>query len=90
VTLRARVRTDLTGRGVSLVIRGDDTPRPADSAEAFATTQGRLTISGASGWVEQVVRLDRLPTEMQSVTVYLVFLPGTTGTVTFDAVELTR
>jgi hypothetical protein len=90
VTLRARVRTDLTGQGVSLVIRGDDTPRPAGAAEAFATTQGRTTISGSSGWVERSVTLDRLPAGMQSVTIYLVFLRGTTGTVAFDAVELTR
>jgi hypothetical protein len=90
VTLHARVRTDVTGQGVSLVIRGDDTLRPADRAEAFASTQGSTMISGSSGWVERSVTLDRLPPGMESVTVYLVFLPGTTGTVYFDAVELTR
>lgn len=78
------------GQGVSLVIRGDDSPRPAGFAEVFATTQGTTTISGSSGWEEWAVTLDRLPTGIQSVTVYLVFLPGTTGTVRFDAVELTR
>jgi hypothetical protein len=36
------------------------------------------------------VTLDRLPTGMQSVTVYLLFLPRTTGTVDFDGVELKR
>jgi hypothetical protein len=89
--LRARVRTELSGQGVSIAIRADDKPRPtgSDYAEAFATTEGTVPISGSAGWTEHSVRLDALPSGMKSVTVYLVYLPGTTGSVSFDAIELT-
>jgi hypothetical protein len=89
--LRARVRTELSGQGVSIAIRADDKPRPLESdfAEAFATTQGAVPISGSAGWTEHSVRLDRLPNGMKSVTVYLAFLPGTTGSASFDLIELT-
>jgi len=91
VELRARIRTELSGQGVSIAIRADDKPRPTESdfAEAFATTQGAAPISGSAGWTEHSVRLDHLPDGMESVTVYLVFLPGTTGSVSFDGIELT-
>lgn len=91
VELRARVWTELRGQGVSIAIRADDKPRPtgSDFAEAFATTQGPVPISGSAGWTEHSVRLDHLPNGMKSVTVYLVFLPGTTGSASFDGIELT-
>ena len=89
VTLRVRVRPELVGPGVSLVVRGDSTRRPSGFADAFATSQGVTTISGSSGWAERTVTLSRLPTGMQSLTVYLVYLPGTSGTVHLDAVTLT-
>ncbi|MCH7992266.1 MAG: hypothetical protein IIC35_07600 [Gemmatimonadetes bacterium] len=88
VTLTARVRGNLSGQGASIVIRGDDTAQPSENANAFVTTQGTVSITGSFDWTEYAVTLDFLPTDMKSITVYLLFLPGTTGTVDFDGVEL--
>jgi hypothetical protein len=87
-TLRARVKTDLVGQGVSLVIRGDDTLVPSGSAEAFISTQNRIAITGVQDWTEYSITMNWVPWGMKSITVYLVFLPETTGTVFFDAVSL--
>jgi hypothetical protein len=90
VTLRAWLRTELVGQGVSIAVRGDDTQRPAGSAESFATSQYVKDITGSNGWTEWTVTLSNLPAGMQSLTIYLILLPNTTGTVDFDAVTLTR
>jgi len=89
-TLKVRIKTDLSGEGVSIVIRGDDTYQPTGYAEAFATTQGDVSITGAQDWTEYSVTLGSVPARTKSLTVYLVFLPETTGTVAFDAASLTR
>ena len=88
-TLRVQIKSDLVGQGVSVVIRGDDSLRPLGNAEAFATTQGRIPITGSQDWTEYSVTMSEVPFAMESLTVYLVFLPGTTGTVSFDGVTLT-
>ena len=72
------------------MIRGDDTYQPSGSAEAFATTQGEIPITGVQDWTEYSVTLGSVPSQAKSLTVYLVFLPQTTGTVAFDAASLTR
>lgn len=88
VTLRARIRTELAGDGVALVIRGDDTETPSGESDAFVTTNGTLSITGSSAWQEWSVTLDELPTGIVSITVFLIFLPQTTGVADFDQVEL--
>jgi len=90
VTLTARVRGDLSGQGASIVTRGDDTAQPSEHANAFVTSQGTVSIAGSFDWTEHTVTLDSLPTDMKSITVYLVFLPGTIGTVEFDGAELVK
>lgn len=88
--LRARIRTELSGEGVAMVIRGDNTTGSQGFADAFATTQGAVPISGSAGWAEHSLRLSNpLPSGLESITVYLVYLPNTTGSVSFDAIELT-
>jgi hypothetical protein len=89
-TLKVRVKTDLVGQGLSIVIRGDDTPQPTGSSEVFATTQGQTPITGTQDWTEYTVTLDEVPFSIQGLTIYLVFLPETTGTVSFDAAVLTQ
>ncbi len=68
VELRARIRTELSGQGMSIAIRADDKPRPtgSDYAEAFATTEGTVPMSGSAGWIEHSVRLDSMPSGMQT------------------------
>lgn len=88
--LRARIKTELSGEGVAMVIRGDNTPGSQGFADAFATTQNAAPITGSAGWTEHSLRLSNpLPSGLESITVYLVYLPDTTGSVSFDAVELT-
>jgi len=89
-TLKVRIKTNLSGQGVSIVIRADDTYQPSGSAEAFATTEGKIPITGVQDWTEYSVTLGSVPSQAKSLTVYLVFLPETTGTVAFDAASLTR
>jgi hypothetical protein len=90
VTLTARVRSELVGDGASIAIRGDDTSVASGDAESFATSQFATPITGSSGWVDRTVRLERLPANTKTLTVYLIFLPRTTGSVYFDAVTLKR
>ena len=88
--LRARIRTELSGEGMAMVIRGDNTAGSQGFADAFATTQGAAPITGSAGWTEHTLRLSNpLPSGLESITVYLVYLSNTTGSVSFDAVELT-
>lgn len=87
--LRARIKTELSGEGVAMGIRGDNTPGPQGYADGFATTENAAPISGSAGWTEHSLRLSNpLPNGLESITVYLVYLPDTTGSVSFDAIEL--
>jgi len=88
VTLNVWIKSELIGNGVSIVIRGDDTDFPDGTAEQFVTTQGSLDISGSFDWSEYSVKLENVDTDINSLTVYLVYLGGTAGTVYFDDVQL--
>ena len=88
--LRVKIKLDeVIGEGVSIVIRGDESSSPEGDAETFVTTQGTIDISGTHDWKEyQLSQLENMPASIKSVTVYLLLLPNTTGTVWFDEVEL--
>jgi hypothetical protein len=89
ITLAASVRLEgVTGNGIAIAIRGDDTVMPSGSAEVFATTQGEIQINGSQEWTEYSVTLPHVPVEIKSITVYLIHLHGTQGTVYFDDVSL--
>jgi hypothetical protein len=90
VTLRVKVKGNMTGTGISLVIRGDDTSSPSGAAEQFMTTQGTSPISGTFDWTDYNIMLDKVDASTQSLTVYLVYLPDTTGEVYFDDIILTH
>lgn len=53
------------------------------------STQGEVPITGLKDWTEYRVTLNEVPSRIESLTVYLLFLPNTTGTVYFDEVSLT-
>ncbi|PHN07005.1 hypothetical protein [Flavilitoribacter nigricans] len=88
LTLRAMIKGQLEGNGVGIVIRGDDTPDISGTAEQFATTQGVSPISGTFDWTEYSLSLGPIEATTKSLTVYLVYHPGTTGDVYFDDVSL--
>jgi len=89
VTLRVRIKGALEGQGVSIAIRGDDTPNVAGNGEQFATTEGSSPISGTFDWTEYTISLNSVASTTRSLTVYLVYLPETTGDVFFDDISLT-
>lgn len=88
LTLRVRIKGQLEGDGVSIAIRGDDTSNISGVGEQFATTQGPSPISGTFNWTEYGLNLDTIEPNIKSLTVYLIYLPNTTGTVYFDDVSL--
>ena len=79
---------NLDGQGVYIAIRGDDTAPPSGSAEAFATTQGNEQISGTFDWKKFDVTLDKVPSDIKSLTFYLIYGTKTSGSVFFDDVSL--
>ncbi len=75
------------GDGVMLVFRGDDTDVPNGSAEAFATTQGKIELKGSTNWRTLEVKLDPVPENIKSLTVYML-IASKNGTVFFDDLSL--
>ena len=75
---------NLGGQGLSIAIRADDTASPMGYSEQFITTQGTTGITGTFDWTTYTVRLPAIQNNIKSVTIYLLFLPRTTGTAYFD------
>ncbi len=90
VTLNLKVKGNMTGTGISIVIRGDNTVQPEGAGEQFVTTQGTSPISGTFDWTDYSIKLGNVEASTQSLTVYLVYLPDTTGEVYFDDISLTH
>jgi hypothetical protein len=89
LTLTASIKVDLAGPGAAIAIRGDDTDPPSGNAEAFATTQGCIALTGEDDWSEYSVTMSEVPDDILSITVYLILGANTTGTVYFDDITLT-
>src|SRR6185436_3602573 len=90
ITLKAKIKGNLTGIGASIAIRGD-IESPADGgAEQFATTQDQTPITGSSDWQDYSVTLVNINSNIKTITVYLLLLPNTTGEVYFDDLSLTE
>lgn len=45
-------------------------------------------ITGSKDWTTYDVTLGDVPQHIRSITVYLIYLPGTTGSAYFDDVEM--
>lgn len=88
--LRVNIRAEnVVGEGASIVIRGDNTLVPQGPAELFITTQDDLYIGGTHNWKEYRVALeDPITSDIQSITVYVILLPNTSGTIFFDDIIL--
>jgi len=79
---------NILGDGIAIAIRGDDTESPRNIAEIFSTTQGDQQISGTFDWKSFSVNTDKIPENIKSITIYLIYLPNTSGTIYFDDVSL--
>lgn len=91
ITLNVNIKAqNLTGQGVYIAIRGDDTPVPLGSAEQFTTTQGNEQITGSFDWKKFSVTLNNVQSSMKSFTFYLIYGTNTSGTAFFDDVSLTK
>lgn len=88
LTLKAKIKCNLTGDGVAIVIRGDDTVLPSGVAELFESTQNRFSISGTNDWHDWAIMSSALSNTIKSITVYLLYLPATKGEVYFDDIDL--
>ena len=90
VVLSIKVKCkNVSGRGISIAIRGDDANSLNSNAEQFSTTQGKINITGDFDWTTYHVRLDGIQSDIKSLTVYFVFLSNTVGTAYFDDASLT-
>lgn len=88
VTLSVKIKgVNLTGPGVSIVIRADGDVTPQLQ---FVSTQNTTTISGTFDWTTYTLKLPKLTSGVTYLIVYLVYLPNTTGTVYFDNASLTH
>jgi len=83
-----KIKSNLTGDGVSVAIRGDNTTQPTGTGEQFVTTQGTSTISDTFDWTDYSIKLSNVDASTKSLTVYLNYLPNTTGEVYFDDISL--
>jgi hypothetical protein len=90
VLLSVKVKCkNVSGTGISIAIRGDNAETSNSIAEQFSTSQGITNISGEFDWTTYQVRLNKIQSDIKSLTVYFVFLPNTIGTVYFDDASLT-
>ncbi|GAB3499800.1 hypothetical protein GCM10027341_23850 [Spirosoma knui] len=85
LTLKANVRLDqVQGKGVSLVLRGD---RKGQAAVLIASTEGQIPMKGTADFAEYSVTLP-YTTGVESLIIYLLMMPNTTGAITFTDVSL--
>jgi len=84
-TLKAFVKTEeIKGQGVCLTLRADDTTTASGKAEMYVTTQGKRVIKGSRDWTEYTINFATpLAYEINSITIYLIYLPNTKGSVSF-------
>jgi hypothetical protein len=79
---------NVVGQGIACAVRGDNTRNPSGMAEAFYTTQYKIPIIGTEDWKDYNLIVTDIPETIKCLTVYLLFLPQTTGTVYFDDITL--
>ncbi len=91
VTLKVKIKGNLTGDGVSIVIRGDDYDSWHNNGDLkqFETTEGDTKISGTFDWTEYSLTMTDVTEDVTIMTVYLVYLENTVGEVYFDDASLT-
>ena len=85
LNLTVRIKTvDITGEGIAIALRQDSVSKPM----YFQSTQDRLHIYGTTEWTKYTLSMTTCLSQTTKINVYLLFLPGTTGTVYFDDITL--
>jgi len=80
---------NLSGYGAAIAIRIDNATTLTGYALQFSTTQGTTPITGTFDWTPYSVRLTNVDPTAQRITIYLLLLNDTTGSVNFDDANLT-
>jgi hypothetical protein len=78
----------VSGQGISIAIRGDSPSSLNGTAAQFSSTEGRVRISGDFDWTTYQVRLDEIHNDIKSLTIYVLMLNNSVGTVYFDDASL--
>lgn len=79
---------NLSDNAIAISIRGDDS-LTAGVGTYSCDTVNTENISGTFEWKEYTLEASTpVPSNIKSITVYLVFLPGKRGTVFFDDIQL--
>lgn len=78
----------VTGQGISIAVRADNATTVNGAAAQFSTTQGTNPISGDFDWTTYNVRLNQVQGDIKSLTVYVLLLNNSVGTVYFDDASL--
>jgi hypothetical protein len=85
VTLKVKIKGVLTGDGVCVAIRGDG----ATDMLQFVTTEYLHKITGTFDWTEYSIQLPNIVSATESLWVFLIYRPNTSGSVYFDDISLT-
>ena len=89
LTLKAKIKTvNLQGKGVSLAMIGYQSFRN-DVKTVFSTSTEKTPITGTSEFKEYTATLDQYPGNIDYISIYLFYLPKTTGVAYFDDITLT-
>lgn len=90
LVLKVFIKTEnLIGKGAAIAIRADKTTTPNGNSEYFYSSEGRNIIIGNKDWMEYSIKLNAMINDdIKSVTIYLILLPETSGTVYFDEISL--
>lgn len=78
----------ITGQGVSIVVRTDSGLAENRVVSGFGTTEGETLIEGTFDKKEFSTEINYVPSEIEALYVFLVFLPETKGKVYFHDVKL--
>ena len=80
---------EITGQGVSVVLRTDSGVGTNRIVSGFGTTEGEVLITGTFDKQDFSTEIDYVPTDIEDLFVFLLLLPETEGKVTFHDVKLT-
>lgn len=88
--VKVRIKADsVMGQGAALAILTDKTKTPLGDLLSYDTTRDQITINGDFDWKEyELTTAEPLSPATQSVTLYLLYLPRTTGAIYFDNIRL--
>jgi len=84
VTLKVKIKGNLTGDGISIAIRSDSDTEMLQ----FVSSENISRIGGTFDWSEYSIQMPKIDVSTESLLIFLVYLPNTTGEVYFDDISL--